>query len=92
MILLYGLKMLPNNPSCNCYPEGNPVFIQPGHTITMNIGNSLAYSVNIPNTSVLDMTNELYSSLGIVSGQGKLRLESTSGGSFIFPGGNFKIS
>ena len=42
---------LPTNPPCGYYPNGNPVFIQPGHTITMNINNAYAYSVNIEGTS-----------------------------------------
>jgi hypothetical protein len=79
----------PGNPLCGYYPNGNPTYIQPGHTITMNIDNSFAYSVDIPATAVLDMSDKLYSDLGFITGTGKIRLKGTAGGSFIFPGGNY---
>lgn len=80
---------LPTNPPCGYYPNGNPVYIQPGHNITMDIDNSFAYSVDIPNTAVLDMSDKLYSNLGFITGTGKVKLKGTPSGSYVFPGGNY---
>lgn len=83
---------LPTNPSCGYYPNGNPVFIQPGHVITMNINNAHAYSVNIEGTFDLGVTT--FHNLGYImdtlhAGTGKMRLQATSDGMFLFPGGNY---
>lgn len=79
----------PGGASCGCYPNGNPVFIQPGHVITMTQNGASAYSVDIPSSSVLDIAQTLQHSLGHVSGAGTLRIASTNEGSFIFPGGEY---
>jgi len=83
---------LPTNPPCGYYPNGNPVFIQPGHTITMNIDNAYAYSVNIEGTFDLGVTS--FHNLGYIidtlhAGTGKMILQSTSSGMFLFPGANY---
>jgi fibronectin-binding autotransporter adhesin len=83
---------LPTNPSCGCYPNGNPVFIQSGHLITMNINNAYAYSVNIEGT--LDMGVTSFHNLGNIidtlhAGTGKMMIQATADGMFLFPGGNY---
>ena len=83
---------LPTNPACNCYPNGNPVFIQPGHIITINQNNAYAYTVNIEGTLDLGVTS--FHNLGYIidtlhAGTGKMMLQATTDGMFLFPGGNF---
>ncbi|MCK9410887.1 MAG: hypothetical protein M0Q53_01210 [Prolixibacteraceae bacterium] len=82
----------PTNPSCNCYPLGNPVFIQPGHTVTMNINGASAASVDIQGT--FDLKQSINHSLGSITdtthaGTGKMMIENSPGGMFVFPGGNY---
>ena len=83
---------LPTNPPCGYFPNGNPVFIQPGHTITMNINNAYAYSVNIEGTLDLGVTS--FHNLGYIidtlhAGTGKMMLQATSAGMYLFPGANY---
>ena len=83
---------LPTNPTCNCYPNGNPVFIQPGHTVTMNINSASAASVDIKGT--FDLKQSINHSLGSITdtthaGTGKMMIENSPGGMFVFPGGNY---
>jgi hypothetical protein len=82
----------PTNPTCNCYPLGNPVFIQPGHTVTMNINGASAASVDIQGT--FDLKQSINHSLGSITdtthaGTGKMMIENSPGGMFVFPGGNY---
>jgi hypothetical protein len=82
----------PGNPTCGYYPNGNPVFIQPGHTITMNINSASASSVDILGTFDLKQTE--FHNLGAITdtthaGTGKIRIEATASGMFLFPGGNY---
>jgi autotransporter-associated beta strand protein len=82
----------PTNPTCNCYPLGNPVFIQPGHTVTMNINSASAASVDIQGT--FDLKQSINHSLGSITdtthaGTGKMMIENSTGGMFVFPGGNY---
>ncbi|MDP4208648.1 MAG: autotransporter-associated beta strand repeat-containing protein [Bacteroidota bacterium] len=79
-------------PAYGSAPNGNPVFIQAGHVITMDINNAYAYSVNIVGT--LDMGQTSFHNLGYIIdtlhvGTGRLRLQATSDGMFLFPGGNY---
>ena len=83
---------LPTNPPCGYYPNGNPVFIQPGHTITMNINNAYAYSVNIEGTLDLGVTS--FHNLGYIidtlhAGTGKMMIQASSAGMYLFPGANY---
>jgi hypothetical protein len=83
---------LPTNPACGYYPMGNPVFIQPGHTITMNINSSYTFAVNIEGT--LDLQATSFHNLGYITdnlyaGTGKMMVQATSAGMFLFPGGNY---
>jgi hypothetical protein len=83
---------LPTNPPCGYYPNGNPAFIQSGHTITMNINNAYAYAVNIEGTFDLGVTT--FHNLGYImdtlhTGTGKMMLQATTGGMFLFPGANY---
>ena len=83
---------LPTNPPCGYFPHGNPVFIQSGHTITMNINNAFSYSVNIEGTLDLGVTS--FHDLGYIldtlhAGTGKMMIQATSAGMYIFPGANY---
>jgi len=72
------------------YPQGNPVVILPGHTITLNANSQTAYSVEIRGT--LDVGTTLYHNLGFIKGGGTIRLTSTTPGTygvFVFPGGDY---
>lgn len=73
--------------SCTCYPQGNPVIIKSGHTITITADGAYAYSVDIQGT--LDLGSTVSHYLGHVKGIGTLKIGGTSAGAFIFPGGNF---
>ncbi len=74
-------------PPCGFDPDGNPVVINPGHTVTLNNNSANAYSVTI--SGILEAGLTLFHNLGHVNGNGILRLASTPAGIFIFPGGNF---
>jgi hypothetical protein len=74
-------------PSCNCDPDGNPVVINAGHTVTVNGNSALAYSVTINGT--LGIGNTLYHSLGHINGNGLLKVSSTTSGIFVMPGGDY---
>ncbi len=74
-------------PSCNCDPDGNPVVINAAHTVTINNNSAWAYSTMILGS--LDIGTSLYHSLGIVSGNGLLKVTSTAGGIFVIPGGDY---
>lgn len=70
-------------------PNGNPVFIAPGNTVTINNNSQKAYSVDIPNTSTLNIKNTVFHNLGYLTGGGTLSLTSTNEGMFVMPGGNY---
>ncbi|WP_320054317.1 GEVED domain-containing protein [uncultured Acetobacteroides sp.] len=76
-------------PSCGCTPNGNPVVVSAGHTVTLGSNGATAYSVDIKGT--LDVGLTVYHSIGHVTGGGKLMLTSTADGIFVFPGGNFDV-
>lgn len=72
------------------YPQGNPVVILPGHTITMNANSQFAYSVEVNGT--LDINTTLYHNLGFIKGGGTIKITSTTPGTygvFVFPGGDY---
>jgi len=72
------------------YPQGNPVVILSGHTITMDANTQNAYSVTINGTLKIGTT--LYHNLGHIKGGGTLQITSTTpstDGVFVFPGGEF---
>ncbi len=72
------------------YPQGNPVVILSGHTITMNSNSQNVYSVTINGTLKIGTT--LYHNLGHIRGGGTLQITSTTPGTdgvFVFPGGEF---
>lgn len=74
-------------PSCNCDPDRNPVVINPEHTVTINNNSASAYSTTILGS--LDIGTTLYHNLGLVSGNGLLRVSSTASGIFVIPGGDY---
>ncbi len=74
-------------PPCGFDPNGNIVVIKPGHVVTLNNNSAYAYSVAL--NGALDAGITYYHNLGHVSGNGILKMTSTSQGIFVFPGGDF---
>ncbi len=74
-------------PTCNCVPDGNPVIIQAGHSVTLNNNSASAYSVEL--NGLLNIGQTVFHSLGHVTGGGKMDLTSTAEGVYVFPGGEF---
>lgn len=74
-------------PIASDAPDGNPVVIQAGHTISTTANGAYAYSVNIANTAVLALGSTREHNFGHVSGSGTIKISATASGSFIFPGG-----
>jgi len=69
-------------------PNGNPVFIQAGHTVTTNQDGAYAGSVDIAATATLDLGQKLGHNMGYISGAGTIKIDATGAGSFMFPGGD----
>lgn len=74
-------------PIASSAPNGNPVFIQAGHTITTSANSAYAYSVDIASSAVLNIGTTSQHNLGHVTGSGTIRITASGAGSFIFPGG-----
>ncbi len=79
-------------PAYGSYPNGNPVVIQVGHVITMDMNSALTYSLDLQGT--LDLQTSAFHNLGYITdtihtGTGLLRLQATVPGIFLFPGGNY---
>ena len=70
-------------------PNGNPVVIQTGHTISLDANSANATSVTIQVGGVLDAKNTTYHNIGSVSGSGTIRLLGSGDHMFVFPGGSY---
>ncbi|MFN3529223.1 MAG: hypothetical protein ACK417_04795 [Bacteroidia bacterium] len=70
-------------------PEGAPVIIASGHTITVTNNTRLAESMQLNGTAILDLTNTFAHNFGVVTGTGTIRIRATAGEQFVFPGGNY---
>jgi len=70
-------------------PEGNPVVIASGHTITANGDSRVARSTILNGTAILDFADYVNQTPGAVSGTGTIRVQTTSGGSLLIPAGNY---
>ncbi|MCX7987524.1 MAG: hypothetical protein N2662_11360, partial [Bacteroidales bacterium] len=73
--------------SCGCVPNGNPVVIESGQTITIDANSASAYSVDIKGT--LDVNATVFHNLGHISGSGRLSVDATAEGVFVLPGGDY---
>ena len=71
----------PTGPFATVAPKGNPVFIQNNHTITNTQNGAYAGSVDIETGARLNVGTTIEHNIGHVTSQ--------SGGSFIFPGGEY---
>ena len=71
-------------------PEGAPVIIASGHTITVTNNSRLAESVQLNGTAILDLTNTIAHNFGVFVGTGVMRIRATAGEQFVFPGGNYE--
>lgn len=76
-----------SGPACGCTPNGNPVIIESGQTITIDADGAVAYSVEVKGT--LDVNNTVFHNLGHISGGGKISVDATNDGVFVFPGGEY---
>lgn len=70
-------------------PEGNPVIIASGHTITANGDSRVARSTVLNGTAILDFDDYVNQTPGTVSGTGTIRVKTTPGGSLLIPTGNY---
>ncbi len=70
-------------------PEGNPVIIASGHTITANGNSRVARSIVLNGTAILDYSDFINHTPGNVSGTGTIKIKSTSGGSLLIPSANY---
>ncbi|MBI1223211.1 MAG: hypothetical protein GC180_11455 [Bacteroidetes bacterium] len=70
-------------------PNGSPVIIATGDTVTISGNSKLAESITLDSGAVLDLGNTFGHNLGTVSGEGKLRIKATTNNQFIFPAGTF---
>jgi gliding motility-associated-like protein len=68
-------------------PDGNPVIIKSGHRINIADDDRIAYSIQ--NDGILDIRSTIGHSLGHVSGNGRIIVNNTPMGQFVFPGGDF---
>lgn len=68
-------------------PDGNPVIVKSGHRINIANDDRTAYSVQ--NNGILDVKSTIGHSLGHVSGNGRIIVNNTLMGQFVFPGGDF---
>lgn len=76
-----------SGPAATSSPNGHPVKIAAGHTITATSNYLKAYSVDI--LGVLDLKATYGHSLGHVSGSGRIIMANTPYAAFVFPGGEF---
>ncbi|NLF43379.1 MAG: hypothetical protein GX587_11845, partial [Bacteroidales bacterium] len=76
-------------PAYGQAPNGNPVVIKEGHSITINNNGAYANSVDIKSGAKLILGQTYQHNLGHVNGYGTINLTSTTDGSFIFPGGDY---
>lgn len=79
----------PGGSACNCTPNGNPVVIQSGHTITVGSNSAFAYSVTIQGNAKLNLGKTIMHNMGHISGDGTMAITATDAGSFILPGGDY---
>ncbi len=76
-----------NGTPASVPPDGNPMVIKSGHHINILNDDRTAYSVE--NHGILDVKSTTGHSLGHVSGNGRIIVNNTSMGQFVFPGGDF---
>ncbi len=79
----------PTGPTATTAPKGNPVFIQSGHTITINSNGAFAGSVRIEENAKLEVGQTLQHDIGHLRGGGTIAVTSQGGGSYVFPGGEY---
>lgn len=71
-------------------PNGNPVVIEAGHTITINTDSKSAVSITFSaSTGILDLGSTIGHNFGTVTGTGKIKQTATAGGAYVFPAGVF---
>lgn len=68
-------------------PNGNPMFIAPGHIININADNQKTYSVEVGGELNIGTTSG--HNLGVVLGGGRVIIHNSSSDQFVFPGGIF---
>ena len=76
-----------SGPVDGTIPNGQPVYIASGHTVSTNGSSRNAYSVSLNGT--LDLAGTTGHNFGIVTGTGTLRISPALSGNFVFPTGDF---
>ncbi len=66
-------------------PDGNPMFIAEDHVILIDADNQSAYSVC--DSGILNIQTYTGHNLGVVSGNGRIIIQNSTAGQFVFPGG-----
>ena len=69
-------------------PHGNPIVIAAGHTMVISVNQQMQASVEV--NGVLNCGKTVFHNLGNVYGTGKIVIESTDEGYFVFPAGEYE--
>ncbi|MEI6901249.1 MAG: hypothetical protein WCL00_15345, partial [Bacteroidota bacterium] len=75
--------------AASSYPNGQPVVIATGHTVTANGNSRSAYTLTLNGTAFLDLASTIGHSFGTVTGPGTIKLLLSGSGYFVFPSGNY---
>ncbi|MBR2194580.1 MAG: T9SS type A sorting domain-containing protein [Salinivirgaceae bacterium] len=74
----------------NTIPDGNPVIIQNGHTVTVSKDGTHSYTLEFGGLeSTLNVAETFNNDFGRVYGVGRIQMESTEKRPFMFPAGDF---
>ena len=68
-------------------PYGNPMVIAAGHTVTVTADAAYAYSIDLAGN--LNLGSTVAHNFGHVGGGGKISMQATAAGAFVFPGGYY---
>jgi len=77
-----------NNNIAASPPNGNPIVIAAGHTMVLNANQQMQASVEV--NGVLNCGKTTFHNLGNIFGTGKIVIESTDEGYFVFPAGEYE--
>lgn len=78
-----------DGPPTSSLPNGQPMVIAGTDSVFMAVNNLTSESVRLEPGSVLDTRETFGHNLGVVNGQGKIKVRATSNNLFVYPGGNY---
>lgn len=70
-------------------PNGQPMVIAGTDSVYLAVNNLIAESVRLEAGSVLNTQDTYGHNLGVVNGQGKIKVRATTNNLFVYPGGNY---